>query len=282
MMSRPTRLAACLLASLAFCLPARAASWSVDFTDLWWVGAAEDGWGVNVVQQGDVLFLTFFIYGSGGAARWVVAPQMAPTATQPATGVRFSGDIYRTAGPWFGTTFNPSAVTRAIVGNATVTFESPNAATLTYMVDNVTVTKAITRQPMRANSVAGSYGGGLLATASQCASAADNGTQFFWGALTVSHVNSQISFRVDYPTNYGLPVVCQYTGTYVSQGRLASVTNGTFTCAVNGSTSSSNNTGTFTMTALDGQMNGFSASFSGADQYCTYNGRFGGTRLPGT
>jgi len=33
-----------------------------------------------------------------------------------------------------------------------------------------------------------------------------------------------------------------------------------------------------TMSALDSQLNGFHATFSGRDQYCTYNGRFGGTR----
>jgi hypothetical protein len=56
---------------------------------------------------------------------------------------------------------------------------------------------------------------------------------------------------------------------------LATVSQGNFSCIV-GSTVS--NAGTFTMTALDAQLNGFHATFSGKDQYCTYNGRFGGTR----
>jgi hypothetical protein len=32
------------------------------------------------------------------------------------------------------------------------------------------------------------------------------------------------------------------------------------------------------MTALDAQVNGFHANFTGGDQFCRYNGRFGGMR----
>ena len=38
------------------------------------------------------------------------------------------------------------------------------------------------------------------------------------------------------------------------------------------------NAGTFSMTAIDSQLNGFHARFAGRDQFCTYSGRFGGTR----
>ena len=46
------RLAAMALLGLAAVLPARATPYSTDYSDLWWAGPAEDGWGVNVIQQG--------------------------------------------------------------------------------------------------------------------------------------------------------------------------------------------------------------------------------------
>jgi hypothetical protein len=38
------------------------------------------------------------------------------------------------------------------------------------------------------------------------------------------------------------------------------------------------NAGSFTLTAVDAGVYGFSSSFSGRDQYCTYAGQFGGVR----
>ena len=45
-------------AVLAFSVCAHATTFSSDFTDLWW-NESEDGWGANVVQQDNVLFMTF-------------------------------------------------------------------------------------------------------------------------------------------------------------------------------------------------------------------------------
>ena len=36
-----------------------------NYQDLWWV-PAESGWGINISQQGDVMFATWFIYGANG------------------------------------------------------------------------------------------------------------------------------------------------------------------------------------------------------------------------
>lgn len=277
------RLAATALLGLAFTAPAQATPYSTDYSDLWWVGPAEDGWGVNFIQQGDVIFATFFVYGLDGAARWFVAPAMTPTAAQPSTGHRFSGDIYRTTGPWFGGAFNPSQVTRAIAGAATVTFDSPDTATLSYTVDGTPVVKAIRRQDMRPNSVAGFYYGGLVAIASQCRTASDNGAVDIVGSMSVTHAvsqgPSQASFQVEFVAGNGQPATCLFAGTHVTRGRLASVTSGNFSCVVGNVQA---NRGTFTLTGLDAQRNGFHAVFTGTDQFCTYDGRFGGTREAGT
>lgn len=268
------RLAAALLACLATALPARATTYSTDFTDLWW-NEQEDGWGVNVVQQGEILFLTFFIYGVDNAARWVVAPAMAPASPQPAGATRFTGELYQTAGPWFGAPFNPGAVTRAIVGTATITFDSPDTATLSYTVGGTPVVKAIRRQAFRATPVSGTYVGGMFVTATGCDPPSFNGATNMIGFVTATQAQSRLTLKVEFQLDASRNGSCTFQGNLAFQGRMATLSQGTFSCEPRADIP---NAGTFTMTALDAQRNGFHAAFTGSDQFCTYNGRFGGTR----
>src|SRR5205085_6615179 len=71
--------AALLCLGLAVALDAGAATFSTDASDLWYASPAESesGWGVNVSQQGNVLFLTMFVYGSGSQPTWLVGSNTA-------------------------------------------------------------------------------------------------------------------------------------------------------------------------------------------------------------
>ncbi len=42
------------------------------YTDLWW-NPQENGWGMNVVQQGETAFITLFVYGPDDKPTWYVA-----------------------------------------------------------------------------------------------------------------------------------------------------------------------------------------------------------------
>jgi hypothetical protein len=115
---------------------------ATNYADLWWAaGDAESGWGINLAHQGDNIFATWFTYDQDGAPMWLSA-----TAARAAAGV-YTGQLIRTAGPAFSAVpFNPALVTRTVVGNATLTFASGNAATFAYTVNGVPQTKAITRE----------------------------------------------------------------------------------------------------------------------------------------
>jgi hypothetical protein len=69
--------------------------------------------------------------------------------------------------------------------------------------------------------------------------------------------------------------VCTFNGTLSIQGRVGNVSNGTWNCAVGGSPS---NAGNFTLDMVDANQNGFNSRFTGSDQFCTYNGFFGGVK----
>jgi hypothetical protein len=102
---------------------------------------SEAGWGINFAHQGDIIFATWFTYDATGKALW-----LSMTAAKTAPGV-YSGTLQQTHGPAFSAVpFNPSAVTAADVGNATLTFSDINGGTFDYTLNGIHQTKTITRQ----------------------------------------------------------------------------------------------------------------------------------------
>jgi len=110
---------------------------------LWWnsPGGSESGWGLNVTQQADVIFATWFTYSSIGDAWW-----LSMTASRVSTNV-YAGVLYETHGPPFNSApFNPDRVLPTEVGSGTLTFSDANHGTFSYTVNGITQAKLITRQ----------------------------------------------------------------------------------------------------------------------------------------
>ena len=263
---------AAALCSLGFALPASASTYSVDFTDLWFI-PAESGWGINLIQQSDTIFATLFVYDAGNQPHWFVA-----SALKGSNGTTFTGQLFQTTGPVFSGAFNPAAVTVTPVGTMTLTFTSVSTATLVYTVNGVSVTKSIQRQSFTAENLSGAYLGGLTATGSACRNGATNGPVLIFDTLTVTHAGTNVNARVDFFTANAAgqpqPAVCNFSGGYTQTGRLGNVA-GSFSCSFNGV---AGNQGTFTMSQIDAQVNGFTGAFQGSDQFCNYTGFFGGVR----
>jgi hypothetical protein len=262
-MSTIRRYAAALFASLAFALPASATTFSTDYTDLWY-NPAESGWGINLIQQGNTIFATLFVYGPDNTARWYVASGLVGN-----TQTSFSGTLYRTTGPWFGAAWNGST-TLATVGNLALNFNTPSTATLQYSVDGVTVTKSIQRQLFIANNLAGNYLGGLVARSTSCASG--NATDILvFNVFAMTHsASNAVSMPVQFFTANGQPASCTFNGTYSQAGKLGSIA-GNWSCTTG-------NTGAYTITEIDTSRTGWSGKFNGNDQFCSYSGNFGGVR----
>jgi len=123
---------------------------ATNYQDLWWAAPAgvESGWGINFAHQGDIIFATWSTYDADGNPGFLSA-----TFFKEGQGV-YTGTMIRTTGPPFhAVPFNPDAVTRTVVGTATLTFTNGNAGSFFYHVSDgikvVTQTKAITRQVFR-------------------------------------------------------------------------------------------------------------------------------------
>src|SRR5512140_3079201 len=80
---------------------------SPDPTGLWF-SPDEPGWGMSIAQQGGTLFVVLFVYDDAKRPAWYVASVVTATGTTVALSneALFSGPLYRTSGPWFGTTFD--------------------------------------------------------------------------------------------------------------------------------------------------------------------------------
>lgn len=116
---------------------------ATNYQDLWWAAppGTESGWGINLTQQGDVIFATWFTYDLDGTPLWlsVTAPRSGGSA--------FSGTLYRTTGPAFNAVpFKPAAVVATPVGTATFTFSDGAHAQFAYTANGVAQAKAITRE----------------------------------------------------------------------------------------------------------------------------------------
>ena len=257
------RFAAALAASMAFAMPASATSFSTDYTDLWF-NPAESGWGVNLIQQGNTLFATLFVYGPDQTARWYVASGLVGSST-----TTFTGPLFRTTGPYFGAAWTGGGPATN-VGSMSFVFNTPTTGTLTYVVDGVNVQKSIQRQTFVANNIGGAFLGGLTAQSSACSSGQNNPILIF-NQFTVSHNSAnQISMPVQFFTGNGQAATCTFTGTYGQNGKQGNVV-GTWSCTTG-------NAGAFNITQIDVTIHGWTGRFSGNDQFCTYNGNFGGVR----
>ena len=113
------------------------------YGDMWWGGQSENGWGLVLTQQFHNIFAAWFTYDTSGATTWYV--MTAGSWTSPTT---YQGALYRTRGsPVLGNGYNPASLQVTQVGTLTLTFSGTNNATMTYTVDGLTQTKAITRLP---------------------------------------------------------------------------------------------------------------------------------------
>jgi hypothetical protein len=262
------RLAAACTA-LALALPCAGVTTTIDYGDIWYNAPAESqsGWGVNIAQQGDVLFATMFVYGADGTPRWYVAPSVAATGANA-----FSGGLFTVAtGTWFGAPWTGVSGARS-VGNIAFTFDTATTGSMVYTVDNVQVTKSIVRQSWRADVLSGTYVGGVTGFGATCG---NNGRIRIPGAIVVTHTPPAFVMTLDFAVSAAQTGRCTYRGNYAQVGSLGTVL-GTYSCDVNGAVNVI--TGSITLDEIRATRNGFTGRIAVVSPQCDYAGYFGGVK----
>jgi hypothetical protein len=232
----------CMAFSLGFSNKAHAVSGSSDYSGLWW-NAAESGWGMNVMQQEQILFITLFIYGTGNAPTWYVASNVSFASANAAGDRTYTGALYATTGTPFGTNpFVPSSVTVTQPGNITFVGKADGTATVQYNVGATTVNKALVRQTWAQPTnpvvnVAQPYAMAQYSTTTGCANASDNGAgATSYGASGETDDGSRFSLFIGGTVGNGSMVMnltpprasglgaCQFSGAYTQEGRYGKAT----------------------------------------------------------
>jgi hypothetical protein len=248
---------------------ARAATFlSTDVTDLWW-NPDESGWGVNVIQQGGIVFATFFVYDTNGKAHWYVASEMAATQGSGSS-LTFSGPLYETQGPYFGVAFNSAAVGRTQVGTATLQFALPNSGILSYTVTGMPVTKQIRRQTWALNDLTGQYSGWRatrVVASGGCTATAGPAILTSLTAIELAQSATAFSMRGVLGDGGG---TCTFNGDYSQEGHMGA-SSGTYSCT-------SGLQGTYRLSEIEGTLYGFFGRLSATERGCPIDGRIGAVR----
>jgi hypothetical protein len=118
---------------------------AVNYTDLWWGGDSQSGWGLNLIQHPSrTIFGVWYTYDASGRRTWYVLPDVRANSA----GTAYTGTIYATSGPpATAAVFDPDRVMPRAVGTGTLNFSDANNGTFAFSIDGVSGAKSITRQP---------------------------------------------------------------------------------------------------------------------------------------
>ncbi len=119
-----------------------------NYTDIWWGGESESGWGIQITQhRSNNIFATWYTYDQSGNQLFIV---MSGCDLTPLSNNVCSGRLYRTT----GTPFNEAnfvGASTTLIGSGKFTFADANNATFDYTINAsatnpaTTISKKITR-----------------------------------------------------------------------------------------------------------------------------------------
>lgn len=247
-------------AAMLHALPARA----LNVQDIWW-SSSEDGWGLQLVQQSNQVFGTWFVYGMNRAPLWFTWISDSPGASSST----MTGKLFVRNGAFFGALPFVADPARE-AGTATFTFSDARTATLVYTFDGVTTTKSITRLTFTRFNIGGVYQGGTFRSGAGCSNSANNGTR----------LGDPVTLQVTHDTNSGAlsifeagGTLCRFSGTLMQFGSSFEAS-GSYTCQ--------GETGTWSGREGYGGETAFGLKLSlrPAGESCTLTGAIGGFKQP--
>ena len=113
-----------------------------DFSDMWWAGAAQDGWGMSIQQRGTTQFNAIYVYDTAGQPRWYVMPG----GQWNANSTSYSGLVYQPRSAPFSN-YNPASfVVGASSGNVTLNYTADGKMTMQFTIAGTTGSKVMERQ----------------------------------------------------------------------------------------------------------------------------------------
>src|SRR5258708_28306282 len=155
----------------------------------------------------------------------------------------WGGAVEESTGPYLGGPFDPSAVTRRVVGSFSMQVTETGDALVTYIVDGITVVKRVSRFAFRRNNLSGSYSGGVAML--------EPGSGPYLAQFTIDDQGDRVNMTLDIDPNGR----CTITARSSPHGAQRSVT-GAYTCT-------SGAQGNFRMDDIAVTANGLTGMYAG-------------------
>jgi hypothetical protein len=203
---------------------------STDVTDIWWPDS-EPGWGIQLIQNADIIFATMFVYDPDGNPTFFVA-----TLGSVAGATTWTGDLFVAGGTPFDLPWNPADRVEFNVGTMTFSLTGVGSGTLDYTVGPSIVHKELSRQPLKLEDNSGDYrithtwtSAGAGCTAADFYSPAAGPVN---GDMAISRIDPEKAM-VSLTWRLAPLDVCSMTANYAQVGRLGAYA-GTLTCPTSG------------------------------------------------
>jgi hypothetical protein len=248
---------------------ASASSFSTDNSDLWW-NQTESGWGLQMIQRADIIFVTLYVYNTNGVPVWYAALLNYSNAS-----ATWTGDLMQTNGPWFGKQFDPSAVGVTRVGSLTFTPKSVATGLLSYSINGVSVNEQIQRMTLRYDDYNGDYVGMLSYAAEGCPNPMDRGV--FNNRIDFSISQSGTTMAI-VSQQQGAAAICTSSGTYDQDGQFGNTSQVTSNCTDSSGTGAVTNYSQMNVSPSGITVNFTSPASNPGSKGCTLSGSLIGIR----
>lgn len=235
----------------------------IDYSDGWWV-PSESGWGMNVLHQGDVLALAFYVYDDTNTPIWYLG---VANYIDENVGYRGTLSLHRGT-PFLVAVFGPIQAGPTPIGTITFKPTSAYAANVNYTVGTTSIDKSMVRITFAPIDLNGTFLGGAIGTATGCAAGAGTVATEQLVATTATMANGQGQLLIVNSTGH-----CSISGALRQNGLLATLPNGTYSCT----------NGNFGVASIDEwsvNRNGMTARIRAQSGNCIEESRIAGARRP--
>lgn len=149
----------------------------------WWWNPAASGMGINIGQQEDTMFVTWYNYDDSGRASYLLmVGQVQNNVLQ--------GSLYRTSGNPPGPNFNPANSQSVAIGTGVISFTGNSTANFTYSYEGKNGVIPIQRFTIAPVDISGPWLYAAVATESGCTYPANNGTFYQTGSISTSKLSA--------------------------------------------------------------------------------------------
>ena len=192
---------------------------TTDVTDIWWPDS-EPGWGIQLIQNADLIFATIFVYDPDNQPTFFVGVLGKVQGADA-----WTGSLSVAGGTFFGAQWNSDDRLEFEVGTMTFTLTGVGTGTLDYTVGPTAVHKTLARQALVLEDNAGDYrithtwsAAGSGCTAADAYAPASGPVN---GDLAIQRIDAETA-TVSLTWRLAPLDVCSMTATYTQVGRLGS------------------------------------------------------------